>query len=584
MNKKRLLAVVILVDGLILLLMAFATAVSSQAAYTPLPSTLSGTVSDANGVVADAIVQIQGTPIQTLSGADGSFTFTGVKSVTPIVISAWQDGHHVGWATVDPSAADWKGGTGITITVQLLPTTDDSKYTWFTKDGITGSAACALCHREYSEWKADAHSQAATNIRFLTVYTGTNAAGEKGQMTKWGLTGALPPDPSKPYYGPGMLLDYPDRAGNCASCHTPLVSTSPNNQNCAWSGCHMAITIANSNGVIAAAAIPTSAHGVSADGISCEFCHKTGDVYVDPQTRLPNPAMPGILSMKLYRPGEGVEQVFFGTLLDVNVPDSYLPLLTQSQFCAGCHYGIAGGVVSNTGVTGGTLIYDSYGEWLDSPYSNPITGKSCQDCHMPVSNAHFSVYPDKGGLVRSYVQYHDHTMPGASDANLLQNAVTMTSTSERAGDQLQVDVRIVNDQTGHSVPTDAPDRSMILVVEALGADGKPLALTDGPVNPEYSGDLGGLPGKTFAKVLKDDWTGEMPTIAFWRPVTLDSDTRLAALATDTTHYRFALPSGEAATISVRLIYRRAFAGLSQQKGWNDPDILMEHETLQVSPN
>ena len=83
-------------------------------------------------------------------------------------------------------------------------------------------------------------------------------------------------------------------------------------------------------------------------------------------------------------------------------------------------------------------------------------------------------------------------MPGASDETLLQNAVTMTSSAQRSGDQIQVEVSIVNDKTGHSVPTDAPMRSLILVVEALDADGKPLVLSDGPVNPDYSGDFGGV--------------------------------------------------------------------------------------------
>jgi hypothetical protein len=35
---------------------------------------------------------------------------------------------------------------------------------------------------------------------------------------------------------------------------------------------------------------------------------------------------------------------------------------------------------------------------------------------------------------------------------------------------------------------------------------------------------------------------------------------------------------------VRLIFRRAFYQLEQQKGWNDPDILMAHNTLQVPGN
>jgi hypothetical protein len=73
----------------------------------------------------------------------------------------------------------------------------------------------------------------------------------------------------------------------------------------------------------------------------------------------------------------------------------------------------------------------------------------------------------------------------------------------------------------------------------------------------------------------------MPTGAYWRPVTLVEDTRLAAMATDITNYTFNMPEGEAATVNVRLIFRRAFSELSEQKGWNDPDILMEYETIQV---
>jgi hypothetical protein len=235
-------------------------------------------------------------------------------------------------------------------------------------------------------------------------------------------------------------------------------------------------------------------------------------------------------------------------------------------------------------VKGGTVIYNSYGEWLDSPYSDPKTGKTCQQCHMPVSSADWFVFPERGGLTRDYVSLHNHTMPGATDETLLQNAVTMKSSAQRAGDQIQVQVSITNDKTGHDIPTDAPIRSMILVVEALDADGKPLALRQGSVNPAYSGNYGGLPGKTFAKVLKDEWTGEAPTGAYWRPVTIVEDTRLAALATDTTHYTFTAPVGEAVTVSVRLIFRRAFYELATQKGWNDPDILMGHETIQVPAN
>ncbi len=54
------------------------------------------------------------------------------------------------------------------------------------------------------------------------------------------------------------------------------------------------------------------------------------------------------------------------------------------------------------------------------------------------------------------------------------------------------------------------------------------------------------------------------------------------MTTDTSDYSFDAPAGTAVTVNVRLIYRRAFYQLEQQKGWNDPDILMNHATLQVN--
>ncbi len=135
---------------------------------------------------------------------------------------------------------------------------------------------------------------------------------------------------------------------------------------------------------------------------------------------------------------------------------------------------------------------------------------------------------------------HEHQMPGASDEHLLKNSVTMKSQAWRSGSQLEVSVRITNDKTGHHVPTDAPIRQMILVVQALDAAGKPLALRQGPVLPDYAGNYASQPGKSFAKILRDEWTGETPTAAYWRPVTIVEDTRLAAMATDTTRYTFDL--------------------------------------------
>ena len=308
----------------------------------------------------------------------------------------------MGWTTLDPGAADWLAGNAISITLKPLPEKDNNEYPWFSFEGVQGSASCGLCHREYAEWQVDAHSQAARNPRFITVYTGTDVQGRQGQPVRWGNNGvARPPDPSQPYYGPGFQLDDPSRAGNCATCHTPVASRVSNQQNCGWLGCHTSLTIERANGVIGQATIPLPSSGAGAEGISCDFCHKVGDVILDPETKLPLPDMPGILSMRLYRPA-GDQQVFFGTLIDVPRRVSYLPLESESEFCAPCHYGVFGGVVGAGEVTGGTLIYNSYGEWLDSPYSDPETGLTCQQCHMPTSSANYFVFAERGGLARDY--------------------------------------------------------------------------------------------------------------------------------------------------------------------------------------
>jgi hypothetical protein len=233
-------------------------------------------------------------------------------------------------------------------------------------------------------------------------------------------------------------------------------------------------------------------------------------------------------------------------------------------------------------VTGGVTVYNSYGEWLNSSYSDPQTGKTCQDCHMPVVDEKYFVFPEAGGLTRDYAQLHSHTMPGAYDEKLLQNSVMLKAQATRSGSSLQVDVRITNDRVGHDIPTDMPSRQMILVVEARDAGGKALNLAKGPLNPAYAGNYGGQPGKTFMKVLQDGWTNEAPTAAYWRPVTILADTRLPALATDATQFTFDLPAGQTAEVKVKLVFRRNYQKLMQEKGWTDADILMNETTIQVA--
>lgn len=569
--------------GALLLLSALVLAACSPS-LQKIPSTLSGTVSGQDGPVAGAMVQIKGTPNQTTTGHDGSFILTGegLGKAEATTITAWSEGNYVGYVNLDPKKPSWqKDGKGLVITMKPLNAVDNNKYAWFSFEGVSGSRSCGLCHREYNEWVKDAHSQSATNQRFITIYRGTNVNGDKGQETVINYDGSLlPPDPAKPNYGPGYRLDNPTRAGNCATCHTPLASSIPNQKNCGWSGCHNSITSERAANVMDPGVMPVSLTGVAAEGVTCEFCHKVGDVIINPKTGLPYPDMPGILSMKLYRP-PGVEQVFFGTVLDVNRRVSYSPIEKESAFCAPCHFGEFGGVVGMGEVKGGTVIYNSYGEWLESSYSDPKTGKTCQECHMPISSEDWFVFKEKGGISRDYVNLHNHTMTGVTDENLMKNAVTMQASASRQDGALQVKVSVTNDKTGHAVPTDAPTRSVMLVLEAIDANGKVLALKQGPALPAWTGNYSGQPGKAYAKILKDEWTGEAPTAAYWRPVTILEDTRLFPAVTDASSYTFDLPAGTSAIVKVKLVYRRSFQQLQQQKGWNDPDLTMAEATISV---
>jgi hypothetical protein len=148
--------------------------------------------------------------------------------------------------------------------------------------------------------------------------------------------------------------------------------------------------------------------------------------------------------------------------------------------------------------------------------------------------------------------------------------------------KLTVTVTLVNDKTGHHIPTDSPLRHLILLVEAKDARGKTLPQTAGPKLPEWcgagkakKGHYAGLPGKAYAKLLKEKWTEVFPTGAYWNHTELVSDNRLAAFAADTSAYAFAPPAGGGKTaITVTLLYRRAFINLMEQKNWDVPDIVM----------
>ena len=585
---------------ILLTIVVFGTVVAVFAWPRPVTASVSGIVTDVDGPVAGALVRVQTTGNHTYTAADGGFTIEGLATAESVTLVAWAEGYIFGWTEVSGGEQD------VRIALEPHNRVDNAVYDW------EPSANCGECHPSYADWLRDAHSQSAVNLRFRTMYNGTDVEGNRSRNSNYdtGLPRTLGAD--DPYFGPGFKVDFPKRDGNCASCHTPMASKLDADNSCGWNGCHMQET-SEASDELPAGVSPNAAVGVAAEGIACDFCHKIGAVALYTDTLLPDPEMPGILSLTLYRPKSG-EDLLMGTVDDVARPkDSFNRLYGESAFCAACHYG-----VNDT-----TVIYNSYGEWLDSPYSNPDTGATCQNCHMPAAprlasgmetlvqtaawleNASgralpaaagdlaerarrsYFVYPEKGGLYRDLDQIHQHRMPGASDELFLQSAINLDVLVEAVGEELLVTARVTNTGAGHHFPTGSPLRQALLVLRATDGGGRALRLVEGSVLPPWAGDVAGEAGRGFAKILRDTLTGEEPTFSHWRMVELVEDTRIAAQATASSTYHFSVADdGDSHAegpfqVEVQLIYRRAFQQLQAWKGWDDPDILLASETLKI---
>ena len=208
---------------------------------------------------------------------------------------------------------------------------------------------------------------------------------------------------------------------------------------------------------------------------------------------------PGVLSYQFRRPPDG-HQLFYGPYDDVYPgDDSYHPLYSKSQYCAPCHHGKFWDV----------LVYSEFQEWFDSSYSKD--GIHCQDCHMK-SDGKTSRFALKkvGSLVRNPSTIPSHVNFGVNDKEFMKEAISLKTDADLYNDILKVTVTITNTNSGHHYPTGNPMRNMILLVETNDEKGKSLLLKKGARVPSWGGEglkengnYAGLPGKGFAKVLKN---------------------------------------------------------------------------------
>lgn len=539
------------------------------------PDTVAGKVVDeAHQPVAGAVVRLQATENHTLADGNGQFQLENVPLDEPASITAWAEGFFINssLATADQPR--------IMIEIHRFSQEDNPDYEWLISGGVIGESedqGCAECHAVrdsgtsfplmVDEWLLNAHSQSAVNPRFLTTYNGTDVHGDQSPPTNFIPANpsrrnssdykyvALSPDPDQPYFGPGYRLDFPESAGNCGNCHVPGAAAKPN--------MNFSVDV-------------NLVEGTEKEGIFCDFCHKVWDVQLDPQTGLPAPDRPGVMSYTFRRPPEG-HQFFAGPYDDVpRGKDTYSAIQRESAYCAPCHFG----------VFWDNQIYNSFGEWLESPYSDPQNGQTCQDCHMPPTGTTLVALADAGASRRAPETIFSHRLPGAMDEELLQDAVSLFVDANRKDGEVQVQIQIVNDKTGHHVPTDYPGRHLILLVQAYDDTGELLKHVAGPVLPDWigigdpvDGYYAGLPGETYAKLLQEDWTGHYPTVAYWNPNTVVLDNRIAAFETASSEYAFESQSSGSVRVAVRLFLRRSYIELMDWKDWDVPDMLMEEAVV-----
>ena len=210
----------------------------------------------------------------------------------------------------------------------------------------------------------------------------------------------------------------------------------------------------------------------------------------------------------MLRPPAG-DNIFFGPYDDIHDPDTYLPLISESQFCAPCHQFSFWG----------TPIYESYNEWLASDYAQ--LGVTCQDCHMPPNGDTMFALAEVGGLEHPADSIPSHLQLGANSEELLQDTAEMSVSASQVGGKVQVSVTITNTRAGHHVPTDFPGRHMILLLDASDGQGTNLTQVSGSMVPAWGGEHSGRPGKAYAKVLRDVVSGKSPVVSYWKQTLIE---------------------------------------------------------------
>jgi hypothetical protein len=467
-----------------------------------------GRVLDDTGPVAGARVRVKGTATRARTDALGLFHFS-----SPLAgrrVTAWKEGRLIGGAR--------SGRSPLSIRLARLPAEDNDAYDWVDPAPNAAEAGnCANCHAEiYREWSHSGHSRSVNGRHFRNLYEGTDWNGKAG-------------------VGWGLLTQYPDGGGVCASCHAPAAREYDLRQ----------------------------VRGVAAHGVHCDYCHKIAGAHDGPIG-----LAHGRFNLQLLRPTEG--QLFFGPLDDVDRgEDAYSPLYHDSRYCASCHEGVIFGV----------HVYSTYSEWQVSPARR--AGLHCQDCHMKPTGRMTNLAPGHGGIDRDPRTLSNHRFFAGSLETMLRRAVHTSASFEKRADRVRARVRLGADGVGHRVPTGFIDRHLLLVVEGQGLEGLPLAARSGPRLSALAGpELAGKPGRLYGRVLRDP-EGRSPAPFWLAAPEPPPDTRLEPGRTDEMELDF---PPTLARLRVRVLYRRFWPQTAHEKHWPDQPLLVLERTFSCDGN
>ncbi len=477
---------------------------------------VSGTVRSAGSgaPIAGAIVAVQASGKPVFTDAQGRYTLAAASAGARITAGA------KGYYTAGQDAA----GASLDFALEAVPHDPSAPVEFLDPE------ACNGCHAtQVKEWKASRMAHAGRNTWVEDLYAGTATPGGMGGFV----------------YRRDSVHATHSPSSECASCHQPE----------AW--------VAQPNVPLRSV---TESHPTVEHGVSCLTCHLIA--HVDES----RPNDPGMLA-RTVTVNRGTV-VRYGTLGDVDfqadgrMRGSYQPQLS-SVVCGVCHQDAND--PKETGAFDGPISEPTYLEWLGSPYGDPKSERysSCMECHSRPSDAK-SASSLQVTAERPAGQIRSHHFEGTTP-EYLERAMQLALTTSVSGGVLEVKVALTNVGAGHHVPTGVTIRNMILLVEAVGPKGPLQHLGQetvselGGVGKPEEGYYAGLPGKLYANV-NEDASGNGPTL-FTEAVRIRADNRIAALATDTTTYPFKLEGKGPVQVRARLLYRRAWRQLIDQKGW-----------------